>query len=109
MKNTEIKINIGLDENSHPEKIEWLAADSGVQGLKEAKAFMLSIWDAKEPGTLRIDLWTKEMMVEDMQRFVYDTMYSLANTYANATSDEAMSKEIRDFSVAFGKKTGVIS
>lgn len=109
MKNSEIKFNITLDENSHPDKIEWMATDSGVEGVKEAKAFMLSIWDAKDPGTLRIDLWNKEMMVEEMQRFVYDTINSLATTYANATNDEIIAKEIRDFSTALGKKTGVIS
>jgi gliding motility-associated protein GldC len=109
MKNSEIKFNITLDENSHPDKIEWMATDSGVEGVKEAKAFMLSIWDAKDPGTLRIDLWNKEMMVEEMQRFVYDTINSLATTYANATNDEIIAKEIRDFSTLLGKKTGVIS
>ncbi|MEO8150570.1 MAG: gliding motility protein GldC [Bacteroidia bacterium] len=108
MKQTEIKFNITLDEQSHPEKIEWMATDSGVEGLKEAKAFMLSVWDAKDPGTLRIDLWNKDMMVEEMKRFVYDTMQSLASTYANATNDEAIAKEIRDFSISIGKKTGVI-
>lgn len=109
MKKSEIKFNITLDETNLPEKIEWIATDSGMEGTKEAKAFMLSIWDAKDPGTLRIDLWNKEMMIEEMQRFVYDTMHSLASTYANATNDEAIAREIRDFSIAIGKKTGVIS
>lgn len=109
MKKTEIKFDITLDDNKHPEKIEWMATDSGVEGMKEAKAFMLSIWDAKDPGTMRIDLWNKEMMVEEMQRLVYDTMHSLAATYANATNDEIIAKEIRDFAISIGKKTGVIS
>lgn len=108
MKNSEIKFNVSLDDNLHPEKIEWMATDTGIEGIKQARAFFLSVWDANEPGTLRIDLWTKEMMVKDMQRFVYDTMYSLAATYASATNDQELSKEIRDFSVAFGKKAGVL-
>ncbi len=107
MRTSEIKFSVSLDEQNMPVKIEWTATDSGMEGLKEAKAFMLSIWDAKEPGTLRIDLWNKEMMVEEMQRFVYDTINSLATTYANATNDEAMASEIREFSSSFGKKTGI--
>ena len=109
MKNSTIKFDIVLDQNKHPEKIEWMASDSGMEGMKAAKAILLSVWDEKEPGTLRIDLWTKEMMVEEMQRFIYDTMNSLASTYANATNDEVLSKELRDFSTSFGKKAGVIS
>jgi gliding motility-associated protein GldC len=108
MKKSEIKFEIHLDETKHPQSIQWQATDSGMEGVKDAKALMLSIWDAKDPGTLRIDLWTKEMMVEEMQRFVYDTINSLAGTYANATNDENLAKEIRDFSVAFGKKTGLL-
>ena len=76
--------------------------------FKFSKAFMLSVWDVNDAGTLRIDLWNKEMMVEEMQRFVFDTMNSLANTYLNATNDTEIANEIRDFSNAIGKKMKVI-
>ena len=107
MKKSEIKFTITFDDKKIPEKINWDASDIQEQ-TTAANAVMIALWDAKEKNTLRIDLWTKEMMVEEMQRFVYDTISSLATTYSNATNDEVLSKELRDFSVTFGKKAGVI-
>lgn len=62
--NSEIKFNIELDENRVPEKLTWSAQDGGVQA-EEAKAIMLSIWDSKAQETMRIDLWTKDMPVDE--------------------------------------------
>ena len=64
--NSEIKFNIELDENRVPEKLTWSAQDGGVQA-EEAKAIMLSIWDSKAKETMRIDLWTKDMPVDEVK------------------------------------------
>ena len=69
---SEIKFLVELDENKVPEKVSWTAQDGGVQ-LEETKAILLSVWDAKAQETLRIDLWTKEMPVDEMKLFFHQT------------------------------------
>ena len=72
MKNkSEINFKVTLDENHIPEKIEWDATDAGIEGLKEAKAMIISLWDATENNTLRFDLWTKDMMLSKGGCFEY--------------------------------------
>jgi gliding motility-associated protein GldC len=45
--------------------------------LSEAKAIMLSVWDSKEKESMRIDLWTKEMPVDEMKIFFHQTLVCL--------------------------------
>lgn len=100
---SEIKFLVELDENRVPEKLTWTAQDGGVQ-LEEAKAMLLSIWDGKAQETLRIDLWTKEMPVDEMKVFFHQTLVALADTYQRATQDEKMSDTMRDFCEYFAEK-----
>jgi gliding motility-associated protein GldC len=104
---SEIKFTIKLDEDRIPESISWSASDSGMVGVKPCNATMMCIWDPKENTTLRIDLWTKDMLVDDMKRFFFENFLSLADTYMRATNDEEMTKSIREFAEGFGKKAGI--
>jgi len=108
VKQSEISINVGLNSEKHPVKIEWAAQDSGLDGTKESKAMMLAFWDKLEKSTMRIDLWTTEMSVEEMQFFTYETLRSMADSYERATSDKELSKEIREFANKFGKSAKVL-
>lgn len=101
MKKSEIKFTVTLDETKQPVAIDWEAQDSGLEGVKSSKALMISLWDEKENSTLRIDLWTKEMLVDEMHRFFYESLNSMADTYLRATQDETMAKELRAFSERF--------
>ena len=74
MKKSTINFTVSLDENHIPEKIEWAASDTGEEGIKEAKALMISLWDEKENNTLRMDLWTKKMMVDEMRHFFMQSL-----------------------------------
>jgi gliding motility-associated protein GldC len=103
---SEIKFIVTLDEEKIPESIDWSASDSGIAGVKPCHATMMSIWDPKENTTLRIDLWTKEMMVDDMKRFFYENFMTMADTYMRATNDKESADDIRNFAERFGKKTG---
>ena len=94
MKKSNIQIEIGLDQDNVPEQIEWEASDNQTQGLQKVKGMLLSLWDGKEEGTLKIDLWTKEMDVYEMKRFVIDSISGLANTVRQATSDEVFATEM---------------
>ena len=101
--NSEIKFNIELDENRVPEKLTWSAQDGGIQA-EEAKAIMLSIWDSKAKETMRIDLWTKDMPVDEMKIFFHQTLVAMSDTFKRATDDEKMADTMKDFCDYFAEK-----
>jgi gliding motility-associated protein GldC len=100
---SEIKFRVELDENRVPEKLTWSAQDGGIE-LEEAKAMMLSVWDGKVQETLRIDLWTKDMPVDEMKLFFHQTLVAMAETYQRATQDEKMADTMKDFCDYFAEK-----
>jgi gliding motility-associated protein GldC len=99
-----INIQIELDEDKMPEAIEWNAPDGGVAELQKAKAVLLGLWDGEEKSAMRIDLWTKKMMVDEMNDFFYQTFYGMAETYVRATRNGELAKEIQEFAKSFLKK-----
>ncbi|WP_163408620.1 gliding motility protein GldC [Flavobacterium ajazii] len=101
--NSEIKFNIELDGNRVPEKLTWTAQDGGVEA-EEAKAIMLSIWDSKAKETMRIDLWTKDMPVDEMKIFFHQTLVAMSDTFKRATDDEKMADTMKDFCDYFAEK-----
>lgn len=106
MSNTitsEIKFLVELDENRVPERLSWTAQDGGVD-TEEAKAIMLSVWDSKDQETMRIDLWTKEMPVDEMKLFFHQTLVAMADTFQRATGDEKMADTMKDFCDYFAEK-----
>lgn len=107
-KESEIKFKVSLNETNHPMAIDWSADDSGMQGLRPCKAFMLTLFDKKELATMRIDLWTNEMMVEEMQYFFYETLAGMADTYERATNDKPLADDMRKFVRTFGERTGIV-
>ena len=105
-KKSEIKINVTTDENRIPEELTWSAQDGGVDN-EEAKAAFLSIWDHKAQETLRIDLWTKEMPVDDMKNFFHQIFVGMTDTFQRATGDEKMTATMKDFSDYFAEKLDI--
>ena len=55
----------------------------------------------KKRAALRIDLWTKEMMVDEMADFYYQTMMTMADTFDRATHQQALVGEMKDFAKQF--------
>lgn len=108
MKKTQINIDIELDENHIPEKMHWSAEDGGIRN-EETKAVMVSVWDDKEKEALRIDLWTKEMPMDDMKRFYHQIFISMANSYQRATSEDQVSDYIIEFAENFAHQAGIKS
>jgi len=100
---SDINIHIELDENRVPESLSWTAKDGGVEN-EAAKAFLLSIWDSKAKESLRIDLWTKDMPVDEMKVFFYQTLVAMSDTFQRATGDEKMAGTMRDFCDYFAEK-----
>ncbi|MBK6756019.1 MAG: gliding motility protein GldC [Flavobacteriales bacterium] len=83
MKTSDIHLSVQLDDNHVPVRIDWEAEDGGVKS--SSKAVLLSLWDEQEKNTLRIDLWTKEMSVEEMKAFFHQNILTLADTFERAT------------------------
>ncbi|TSE09972.1 MULTISPECIES: gliding motility protein GldC [Aquimarina] len=100
---SEIKIDIELDENRIPEQLKWTAKDGGVEN-EETKALLLSVWDSKSKESLRIDLWTKDMPVDEMKIFFHQTLVAMSDTFHRATQDEKMTATMKDFCDYFAEK-----
>jgi gliding motility-associated protein GldC len=96
MRKSEIKFHVELDQQNIPEKIHWEATDNPSGKTEETKSISLAIWDPYQKNTLRIDLWTKDMVVEDMKQFVVESISGMAEMIKNATGDEFMSTEMKE-------------
>ena len=70
VKTSEISIKVGLNENNLPIGMKWTAEDGNMNDAP-AKAMLLSLWDPKEMSAMKIDLWTKDMSVEEMKQFFH--------------------------------------
>ncbi len=95
MKKSDIHFTVELDDNNIPERILWDATEKPSEGLTETKAVSLALWDHDQRNTLRIDLWAKDMPVEDMKRFYIDCIGGLSQSVLTATGDEFMANEMR--------------
>ncbi len=106
MRKTQITIDVELDENHIPETISWNAKDGGVE-KQETKATMISVWDDKKMEALRIDLWTKEMPVDQMKMFMHQIFISLGQTYQRATGEEDVAAWIEEIAEEFAQKSAI--
>ena len=100
---SKIELNIKLDENRVPDKLSWTASDGGISNA-EAKAMLLSVWDSNTKETLRIDLWTKDMPIDEMKVFFHQTLVAMSDTFNRATQDEKMTATMKDFCDYFAEK-----
>ena len=94
MKKSEIHFTVDLDNQNVPDKIHWSATDNPNEGIEDTRAIAVAVWDHYHRGTLKIDLWTKDMEVIDMKRFYIETMSGIADTLLTATNDKKMADNI---------------
>ncbi|MBD8018621.1 gliding motility protein GldC [Kaistella pullorum] len=106
MRKTQITIDVELDENHIPERMLWNAQDGGIDS-QETKATMISVWDDKAMEALRIDLWTKDMPVDQMKMFFHQTLVSLGNTYHRATGEEDVAAWMEQIAEEFAQKSAI--
>lgn len=104
MAKSTITIDVHLDENKVPDLITWDATDSTATESQKAKAMMLAFWDNAEKTAMRIDLWTKDMMIDEMTDFYYQTFSTMADTYGKATKYQELSADIKTFAKEFFNK-----
>ena len=104
MQKSTITIDVILDKDKIPEQINWKAESSTADEGQRAKAMMLSFWDGADKSALRIDLWTKDMMVDEMADFFYQTIMSMADTYHRATHQQELVDDMKNFAKDFYNK-----
>ncbi|MEN9972095.1 MAG: gliding motility protein GldC [Bacteroidota bacterium] len=106
-KKSDIVISVGLDANQIPSAIKWSAVDTNVTDAV-ASAFLLSLWDPKEKNTMKIDLWTKDMSIEEMKQFFHQTLLTMADTFEKATGEHLISEDLRDYCYHFATKMEIL-
>ena len=104
MNQSTIKIDILLDPDKIPEQINWQASDSTADMIQKAKAMSVAFWDGADKSALRIDLWTKDMMVDEMADFYYQMMMGMADSFKRATRQQEMSDDMKKFAKTFFEK-----
>ncbi len=108
-KSSIITLTVNLDENKHPKEMFWEAQDSDEpQNKKAIKAMMVSLFDKDHLDTLKIDLWTNEMQVVEMDRFMYQTLKAMADTYFKATNNSNLANAMQGFAEYFGEETNIL-
>ncbi len=110
MRSSNITLEIQLDETKTPEKIFWEAEDNnnGTQ-RREVKAMLLSLFDKESLDTFKIDLWTKEMQVSEMDRLMYYTLKGLADSYIRSTNNQELANQMQNFVQFFGEQTKILN
>lgn len=106
-RTSEISIKVGLNENNLPVAMKWMASDANIDNAA-AKAMLLSLWDPTENNTMKIDLWTKDMSIEEMKQFFHQTLLTLADTFERATGEHNISEDLRDYCYHFADKMNIL-
>ena len=104
-KHSDIRFKIGLDSQNVPIDIKWQASDSKNEELRDCKSIMISIWDASQKETLKIDLWTNAMTTDEMHSHFFQTLLSMADSYHRATKNPYVKEEVKAFAEQLAKKT----
>lgn len=109
VKKSKIEIHVGLDDQNHPSEITWTSDDhpDGPQ-VNEAKAMLLAFFDKAYLDTYKIDIWTNELQVVEMDRLMFQTLRALADTYNTATRNTSLANDMQRFVEYFGEQTGII-
>tara|TARA_B100001029_G_scaffold147277_1_gene128109 strand:- start:486 stop:818 length:333 start_codon:yes stop_codon:yes gene_type:complete len=108
MKKSQLKFDLQLDDNNLPYKITMNSDDKQAEDI-DLKSIMIAAWDAKKMETLRVDLWTKEMMVNEMYIMFHQTLLSMASTLEKSTGNEKMSSALRDYCEFFAEQTKIVN
>ena len=104
MKTAEIKITVSLDEKNLPESILWYSSDSENTQELPCKSMILALWDQQYQNSLRLDLWTKDMPVDEMKRFFYETLMTMSDSFLKATGEKNIVEDLRDYCAHFAEK-----
>lgn len=107
VKTSTVSIDVGLNENNLPIQMKWTAPDGSITDAP-AKAMLLSIWDPSQNNTMKIDLWTKDMSVEEMKQFFHQTLLTLSDSFERATGETKICEDLRDYCYHFADKMQIL-
>lgn len=106
-KKSTIIIDVELNENNVPVTMKWSAEDGNAH-QEDTRAMLLALWDPKEQNTMKIDLWTKEMTVDEMKVFFHQTLLTMADSFEKATGEQAITEDLRDYCYHFADKMNIM-
>lgn len=106
MKKSNIHIEVTLDDNNLPVDMDWQADDT--EGKRKTDAMILSFWDRDSKNTLKLDLWTKDMTVEEMKQFFHQSLVTMADTFEKATGETKICEDLRDYCYHFADKMKIL-
>jgi gliding motility-associated protein GldC len=106
-KKSTISVDVELNENNVPVSMKWSAEDGNV-AAQDTRAMMLALWDPKEQNTMKIDLWTKDMTVDEMKVFFHQTLLTMADSFEKATGEQAITEDLRDYCYHFADKMNIM-
>jgi gliding motility-associated protein GldC len=104
MPKKNIKITVELDDENIASNIAFKADDMPNVDAVNCRAMLLSFWDAKNKDTLKLDLWTRDMTVDEMKIFFHQTLVTMANTLESSIDDEKIAGDMRDFCAYFAER-----
>lgn len=108
-RTAEIKITVELDDDDVPTQIVWEASEARGAGSTPCRSMMLSLWDGERKTIAAIDLWIKDMTVDDMNLYFYQAIHQMADTYLRATKNSDVAKSMHEFAEQLGSNTGFAS
>lgn len=108
-ENKKIQIEVALGKDLIPDSIKWHADDLDTKEAIACKAMMLSFWDHTRKDTMKLDLWTRDMTIDEMKIFFHQTLVSMAESLRKATADERISGDMQDFCDYFAERLEIKS
>ena len=102
-----LKFEVTLDENNLPEGIDMLGDEVDDRSIN-LKALMIAAWDSKKKETLRVDIWTKDMPVNDMFILYHQNMMGMATSLEKSTGEGKLAEGLRDYCAFFAEKTKIL-
>ncbi|MEO9257035.1 MAG: gliding motility protein GldC [Crocinitomicaceae bacterium] len=106
VRTSKIEIDVALDKDNVPEEMVWSAEDGKINREKTTGMF-LAMWDKRSQNTMKIDLWTKEMTVDEMKVFFHQTLVSMADAFERATNEKNIVDDLKDYCEHFADKMNI--
>ncbi len=101
-----INIEVNLTDDNQIESVTCSGDD--IPQTIDGKAMLLSLFDKETLETVKIDLWTSDFQLQEMDRFIFQSLRSMADTYFKATKNTQLASEMQSFIQHFGIQTKIL-
>ena len=107
MKENRLEFDVILDKDKNPVKIVMNSSDQQAVDVS-LKSLFISAFDQKKNNTLTLDLWTKDMLVNEMYVMFHQTLLSMSDTLESSTGHDKLSGALKDYCAFFAEQTEII-